>query len=108
MKTTFTFLMLLCMQSMMAQSRVFKQVAEGISTTTKTIFQDNAVVGYVAFTKLEKASKDSFNYKLIIMDENLNNIGEQNLKDVSLSLTSVGFESDILCLSFFSATRPRP
>ena len=104
MKTTFTFLMLLCMQSMMAQSRVFKQVAEGISTTTKTIFQDNAVVGYVAFTKLEKASKDSFNYKLIIMDENLNNIGEQNLKDVSLSLTSVGFESDILCLSFFSSS----
>ena len=56
------------------------------------------MVGYVAFTKLEKASKDSFNYKLTIMDENLNNIGEQTLRDVNLSLSSAGFESDVLCM----------
>ncbi len=105
MKKTFTFLLLLLgMQTINAQSRIFKQVAEGVSTTTKTIFQDNAVVGYVAFTKLEKASKDSFNYKLTIMDENLNNIGEQTLRDVNLSLSSAGFESDVLCLSFFSSS----
>ena len=105
MKKTFTFLLLLLgMQTIKAQSRIFNQVADGMSTTTKTIFQDNAVVGYVAFTKLEKASKDSFNYKLTIMDENLNNIGEQTLRDVNLSLSSAGFESDVLCLSFFSSS----
>lgn len=104
MKKTFTLIICsIVMQMSFAQSRIFKEVAEGISTTTKTIFQDNAVVGYVAFTKLEKASEDSFNYKLTIMDENLNNIGEQNLKDVNLSLSSVGFESDVLCLSFYSS-----
>jgi len=105
MKKNFTLLFLLLgIHTLKAQSRIFNQVAEGVSTTTKTIFQDNAVVGYVAFTKLEKASKDSFSYKLTIMDENLNNIGEQTMKDVNLSLASAGFESDVLCLSFFSSS----
>src|SRR6185437_2166273 len=57
--------------SLQAQTKVFKEVGEDISTQVKPIMQDNAVVGYLAFTRLEKASADSFNYRLTIMDENV-------------------------------------
>ena len=94
----------LCMQFTQAQSRVFKQVAEEMSSDMETITQDGAVVGYVVFTKLEKANADSFNYKLSLMDENLNDIGEIKQKDVNMSLMGVAFEQDVLCLSFLKST----
>ncbi|MES1250035.1 MAG: hypothetical protein ABUL46_05090, partial [Chitinophaga rupis] len=50
-----------------AQTKVFKAVAEGMSSQMKTIIQDDAVVGYLSFTQLEAASEDSFNYKITIM-----------------------------------------
>jgi hypothetical protein len=84
-----------------AQTRVFQQVAEDISTDMETITQDGAVVGYVAFTKLEKINEDSFNYKLSIIDENLNDIGEISLKDRNMTLVGVAFEQDVLCVSFY-------
>lgn len=83
-----------------AQSKVFKEVGEEISSQIKIIRQDNALVGYLAFTQLEKASADSFNYRISIMDENLNDIGKVNFRDESLDLQSVSFESDVLCLAF--------
>ncbi len=87
-----------------AQSRVFKQVAEEMSSDMQIITQDGAVVGYVVLTKLEKANADSFNYKLSLMDENLNDIGEIKQKDVNMSLMGVAFEQDVLCLSYLKST----
>jgi hypothetical protein len=83
-----------------AQSKIFKEVSEDISSQVKIIRQDNSLVGYLAFTQLEKASEDSFNYRVTIMDENLNEIGKMNFRDEYLDLQGVAFESDVLCLGF--------
>ncbi|HEX8460686.1 MAG TPA: DUF6770 family protein, partial [Segetibacter sp.] len=64
-----------------AQSKVFKEVSDEISSEMKVITQDDALVGYLMFTRLEKASEDSFNYRISIMDENLNDIGKVNFKE---------------------------
>ncbi len=83
-----------------AQTKVFKEVSSEISSTMKLILQDNSLVGYLMFTRLEAVSDDSFNYRITIMDENLNDIGTVNFKDESLFLQAVSFEQDILCLAY--------
>lgn len=83
-----------------AQSKVFQEVSEGISSQVKPIWQDNNMVGYLVFTELEKASADSFNYKITIMDENLNDIGTVKFRDIKLTLFNVAFEQDVLCLAY--------
>ncbi len=94
-------LLLVC--SLEAQTKVFKEVGEDISTQVKPIMQDNAVVGYLAFTRLEKASADSFNYRLTIMDENLNDIGAVNFRQAWLELQTVTFEQNVLCLGYIQS-----
>jgi hypothetical protein len=86
-----------------AQSKIFKEVGEEISTQFKTITQDNALVGYLAFTKLEKSDADSFNYRISIMDENLNDIGTVNFRQVNLYLQAVSFEKDVLSLGYIKS-----
>jgi hypothetical protein len=105
MKKIITLILLTCacISITQAQSRVFKQVADEMSSDMQIITQDGAVVGYVVLTKLEKANADSFNYKLSLMDENLNDIGEIKLKDVSMTLMGVAFEQDVLCLSYLKS-----
>jgi hypothetical protein len=83
-----------------AQTKVFKAVAEDMDQETKPIVQDGNLVGYLAFTQLEKASADSFNYRLTIMDENLNDIGTVNFRDEKLNLKGVSFDQDVLCLTY--------
>lgn len=101
MKTTLSTLFLsLFIFSAQAQTKVFREVSEEISSQIKMIRQDNALVGYVVFTQLEKASADSFNYKITIMDENLNDIGTINFREIKLFLQSVSFEQDVLCLAY--------
>src|SRR5687768_12411782 len=84
----------------MAQSRVFKEISEDIKSEFRPILQDQSLVGYTMLTQLEKTSEDSFNYKLTIMDENLNDIGVVNFKDESVSMKGVAFENDLLSLAF--------
>jgi hypothetical protein len=95
--------MLLCMYYTHAQTKVFKEVSEDISSQIRTIRQDNVLVGYIVFTTLEKASADSFNYKITIMDENLNDIGTVNFKEERLNLQAVSFEQDVLCLAYLKS-----
>lgn len=83
-----------------AQSKVFREVSSEIASQVRTIRQDNAVVGYLVFTTLEKASEDSFNYRITIMDENLNDVGVVNFREQSLGLHDVSFEQDVLCLAY--------
>lgn len=90
--------------SMSAQSKVFKEVSSDISTESKTIFSGRAVIGYVVFSQLEKANQDSFNYKLTIMDENLNDIGVVNFREIGLNLEAISFENDVLCLGYLKST----
>lgn len=93
-------LVLLCTYVCHAQTKVFQEVSEDISSQIKIIRQDNTLVGYLVFTTLEKASEDSFNYKITIMDENLNDIGAVNFRDQRLDLGAVSFEQDVLCLAY--------
>jgi hypothetical protein len=86
-----------------AQTKVFKEVSEDISSDMKVILQGQALVGYVVLTQLEKASADSFNYKLSIIDENLNDIGIVNFRQEKLFLQEVAFENDKLCLSYLKS-----
>src|ERR1700760_1285745 len=85
------------------QTKVFKEVGEDIATEIKAITQDNALVGYLAFTRLEKTTADSFNYRVTVMDENLNDIGTVNFRQRNLQLQSVSFEQDILCLGYIES-----
>lgn len=93
----------LAIVSLRAQTKVFKEVGEEISTQFKMIRQDNALVGYLAFTRLEKASADSFNYRITITDENLNDIGVVNFREESLYLQDISFESDVLCIAYLKS-----
>lgn len=83
-----------------AQSKIFKEVSSEISSQMKAIIQDGVLVGYVVATQLEKASKDSFNYKVTIMDENLNDIGEIRFRELWLKLQDVSLEQDVLSLAY--------
>jgi len=87
-----------------AQSKIFKEVGEEISTVMKPILQDNNLVGYLAFTRLERVSADSFNYRVTIMDENLNDIGKVNFRESALDLQTVSFEQNTLCLGYIQST----
>jgi len=83
-----------------AQTKVFKEVGAEIYSQVKAIRQDNALVGYLVFTQLEKASADSFNYKITLIDENLNDIGVVTFREQNLYLYDVSFDQDVLCLAY--------
>lgn len=83
-----------------AQTKVFKAVAEDMDQDFQAIFQDGKLVGYLVFTQLERASADSFNYRISIMDENLNDIGSVNFREEKLNLKGVSFDQDVLCLAY--------
>lgn len=87
----------------LAQTKVFKEVNNDISSQMKTIMQDGALVGYLVFTTLERADADSFNYRLTIMDENLNDIGVLDFREHALKLQAVSFEQDVLCLAYLKS-----
>jgi hypothetical protein len=90
-------------RSAQAQTKVFKEIGEEISSQVKAIVQDNALVGYLVFTQLERASEDSFNYKISIMNENLNDIGTINFREQKLTLQGVSLEQDVLCLAYLKS-----
>lgn len=102
-KSIFSFIALLFACTLQAQTKVFKEVSEDIATQIKAITQDNALVGYLAFTRLEKADADSFNYRVTIMDENLNDIGTVNFRQAYLDLQTVTFEQNMLCLGYIQS-----
>lgn len=102
-KIVFLSMSLLFACILQAQTKIFKEVGEEISTQIKAITQDNGLVGYLAFTRLEKADADSFNYRITVMDENLNDIGTLNFRETNLELQAVSFESDVLCLGYIES-----
>jgi len=98
-----SILFLLFTNNPFAQTKVFKEVSNGISTEVKAIIQDGNLIGYLAFTELERANADSFHYRVTIMDENLNDIGVLNFTELKLDLEAVAFEQDVLCLAYLKS-----
>ncbi|GGB24635.1 hypothetical protein [Puia dinghuensis] len=103
LRPALVFISLLFASSLQAQTKIFKEVGEDISTEMKPITQDNALVGYLAFTQLERANADSFNYRVTIMDENLNDIGKVDFRQEMLDLQAVSFEQNVLCLGYIQS-----
>jgi hypothetical protein len=86
-----------------AQKRALKEIAKDISSDVEEIRQDGSLVGYVIFTQLEKISADSFNYKLAVMDENMDDMGVVHFKDRKLFLRDVSFNDNILCIGYLKS-----
>ena len=59
MKFAIVVACLLCAATTFSQTKIFKEVSNEISSQMKIITQDEALIGYLMFTQLEKASKDS-------------------------------------------------
>ena len=89
------FLIILAAPCAKAQTKVFKAVAEDMDQDFQAIFQDGKLVGYLVFTQLERASADSFNYRISIMDENLNDIGSVSFREEKLNLKGVSFDREV-------------
>lgn len=102
-KLLLAILVMLTFNTLSAQSKIFKQVAGAIRTEINEIVENKSVIGYTSLTQLEKTDKDYYNYELTIMDENLNDIGNVKFNDLNMDLTSVAFEQDVLCLTFFKS-----
>src|SRR5918994_33345 len=105
MKKAFAVIVLftsMCSQAS-AQSKVFKEVTDEISSNLQPILQDGALMGYLAFTRLEQASEDSFHYKVTLMDENLNDIGVVPFTNEKMELQAVSFEQDMICLAYLKS-----
>lgn len=89
-----------------AQSKVLKEVSKDMETKVEPIMQDNTLIGYVVFNKLEKVSTDSFSYKLEILDENLNDIGSYSFKNLNIQLQDVAFDDGVICLGYLRNNAP--
>jgi len=93
-------LLLLTTTAAQAQTKVFKAVTDDMAQDFEPIMQDGNLVGYLVFTQLERASADSFNYRIEIMDENLNDIGSVKFREEKLNLKAVSFDQDVLFLAY--------
>jgi len=93
-------LVLLTTTAAQAQTKVFKAVTDDMAQDFESIMQDGNLVGYLVFTQLERASADSFNYRIEIMDENLNDIGSVKFREEKLNLKAVSFDQDVLFLAY--------
>src|SRR5689334_12171117 len=86
-----------------AQTKALREVAKDISSDVEEIRQDGSLVGYVVFTQLEKISADSFNYKLTVMDENMDDMGTIHFRDQKLYLKKVSFNDNMLCIGYLKS-----
>ncbi len=94
------FLMMCLAANAGAQSREFENVMSVELKNTTTIKNNNTIVGYAFFYKLEKMKKAAL-YRLEILDENLKSIGSNEFEGPKeLSLVSSLYESGTLLLAF--------
>ncbi|MCY7292312.1 MAG: hypothetical protein LH615_09045 [Ferruginibacter sp.] len=101
----FSFLLICIIGSVNAQSREFENVMKIELKNTTTIKNNNQIVGYAFFYKLEKMKKAAL-YRLEILDENLKSIGSNEFEgSKELELMSSTYESGMLMLAFSDAKK---
>lgn len=71
LKSIFSFLLIVSIVQLNAQSFTFEGVKNASSSSTKTIMNGNEVAGYTVFYKRDKADKSNDNYGFDLLDENL-------------------------------------
>lgn len=95
------FLLMCIFGSANAQSREFENVVAVELKNTVSIKNNNTIVGYAFFYKLEKMKKAAL-YRLEILDENLKSIGSNEFEGPKdLYLESSLYESGNLLLAFY-------
>lgn len=95
-----TLIVLFCSLCVFAQSKIFKEVSEDISSSIHDLRENGELVGYIVFTRLEAVSEDSFNYKITIMDENLNDLGVVTFRERQLLIQAMAIEGDVVSIAF--------
>lgn len=76
---------------LLAQTRVFEEVAGDISSQNFVLRENRSIVGYLRFSRLEKVDADSFKYKISVMDENLNDLTTFEFKGKELDAQNVQY-----------------
>lgn len=88
------------LQTAGAQSKEFENVVEVTLNKTVTIKNNNAIVGYALFYKVDKMKKMAL-YRVEILDENLKSIGSNEFEgSKDLQLVEALYESDRIMLAF--------
>ncbi len=83
-----------------AQSKEFENVVDVTLQNTVTIKNNNSIVGYALFYKVD-ASKNAATYRLEILDENLKSIGSNEFEgSKELQLKNAVYESEHIMLAF--------
>jgi len=99
-KLSFLFLSLFCVCIINAQTRELDNVIEVELQNTVTIKNNNTIVGYAFFYKVDKMKKTAL-YRLEILDENLKSIGSNEFEGSSeLELQNALYESQHVLLAF--------
>ena len=95
------FILCLCIQAnIFAQSKEFEDVVDVKLERTVTIKNNNTIVGYAVFYKLDKMKKSAL-YRLEILDENLKSIGSNEFEgSKDLFLRDAIYESGHILLGF--------
>lgn len=104
MKKTKIILVTICMLiygATFAQSKVFDNVVDIELRGSTEIVNNNQIVGYALFYKIDKLKKSAM-FKLSILDENLKEIGTNEFEGPKdLLLTKAIYESERIFLSFY-------
>ena len=99
-KVLFTILSMFFLLHGNAQSKEFENVIDVQLQNTVTIKNNNTIVGYALFYKLDKMKKAAL-YRLEILDENLKSIGSNEFEgSKELQLQNALYESEHILLAF--------
>lgn len=92
-----------------AQKYTFDDVGNIQLKNMAPIYQNDIVMGYFAFYFLDKSSKKNMgNYKLILLDENLNKIAEKQLEeDIDMEILMASYNGKHLMMVFHHYSRTK-
>lgn len=87
-----------------AQTKTFDDVLEVRLQDMGPIYQDQQVKGYYLFYNMEKADRKNNNYKLIVLDDNLNKVSEKDMVESKyIQLSDAGYDEQSLFFVFYES-----
>ncbi len=90
--------------SLCAQTKTFDDVLEVRLQDMGPIYQDQLVKGYYMFYNVEKADRKNNNFKLIVLDDNLNKVSEKNMTESKyIQLSDAGYDEQSLFFVFYES-----
>jgi len=90
--------------SLQAQTKTFDDVLEVRLQDMGPIYQDQQVKGYYLFYNMEKADRKNNNYKLIVLDDNLNKVSEKDMTESKyIRLSDAAYDEQSLFFVFYES-----